>query len=161
MVRVIVVSFFFVCSSAFTLAYATDEDDLGLGEGAEGFEMKIDKAQVTQMLELMQSQGQISAEDAAKAKQELNQKSDADMEKLQKNAMDSINSGNIPKLPPPVSETTRAPASVPSATNPTVPVAAAVASPIAPATTTASPLAPKPADDRTKKLQDALQFINK
>ncbi|MBI2520474.1 MAG: hypothetical protein HYV97_08645 [Bdellovibrio sp.] len=152
--------------SSFAGVAQTDEDDLGLGMGDEGMNVHIDKAQVSQMLDLMQSQGQISAEDAAKARLELNQKSDADMQNLQKSAMERINSGNIPTLPPPTANTTHAPASLPSAATPPSASASAVspgaeAAPVASTVPKAqAPLAAQPADDRSKKLQDAFKFIN-
>ena len=163
MVRLgLLVVFLFVCATFVAptclVAWAADdEDDFGLGVGKEGLNTNVDKAQVSQMIDLMQSQGQISAEDAAKAKQELSQKSDADMQNLQKNAMDRIKSGNVPTLPPvsppPATNTTHAPASVPAVASSVSP------QPVVPAATKATQASPA-VEDRSKKLQDAFQYIN-
>ncbi len=153
--------FLFVLFSFSTpLVFATgNENDEDL-IGEDGMDMKIDKAQISQMVELMKAQGQISAEDAAKAQKDLSQKSDADMQKLQAEAEARVKSGDIPKLPPPTTPANdRAPAAV-SAAPATAPVAAPVTAPAAEPAKTGAKATPAAADERSKNLKDAFKFIN-
>lgn len=55
--------------------------------------LKIDKKQVEGMLDMMAAQGKITKAQAAEAKKELAKKSDNDLEKLQQEAVNQLNSG--------------------------------------------------------------------
>ncbi len=117
--------------------------------------VKVDKAAVKQMLDLMEQSGQISKEMADKARSELDKKSDSEIQALQEVAIQKLEKGENINLPAANASTNSAVTPTSSKTETSTVTAPAVN----PTATSAASPADK-AEKSEEELKNALQFLN-
>jgi len=94
---VTVTSLYLLCAFVTGPSSVIAEDDFAAEDMGMG-DVKLERQDIHQMLQMMKQNGMITEDQANSAKKELDSKSNGDLENLRNNAIQRINSGNIPTM---------------------------------------------------------------